>query len=261
MSRLSLRALLALACACVCLIAPLALRAHDHIEAGVDPLDEARLGLVGPGFQLSLHVPLGEPFSNYLPQFPGGYYATELSFSAEGNSIEFAPGARTRVELVSVTGPADASFGFWEVGAVAPTIVRPTGWTASEGDRPSWAVYENASGYGHIHGRAFTADQPGDYQIVFRAVDETAAYQPSLPKTVVFRAQAAPQLAIRIDNGDAKLTFVSRLNLSYDLQVSTTLAADDWETIDYADGTGAAVTFTDPLAGRPRVFYRLVEYR
>ncbi len=68
MSRLSLRALIA----CVCLLGALALRAHDHIEAGVDPLDETRLGLSGPGFQLSLHVPPGEPLSAYLPQFPGG---------------------------------------------------------------------------------------------------------------------------------------------------------------------------------------------
>ncbi|MBC8010280.1 MAG: hypothetical protein H7067_09295 [Burkholderiales bacterium] len=256
-----LRSLLARACACICLLGPLALRAHDHIEAGVDPLDESRLALAGPGFQLSLHVPPGEPVSNYLPLYPGGYYTTELSFSAEGNVLEFPTGARTRIELVSVTGPAGANFGFWEVGSGAPTLMRPTGWTASTGDRPSFHVYENASGYGHLHGRAFTADQPGDYQIVFRAVDETATYTPSLPKTVTFRAQSAPQLAIRIEVGDAKLAFTSRLNLNYDLQVSTTLAVDDWHTIGYADGTGAPVEFTDPLAGRPRVFYRLVEYR
>lgn len=264
MSRLSLRSLFVAAHVCVCilgLLGPLVLRAHDHIEAGADPLDETRLALAGPAFQLALHVPPGEPLSNYLPLYPGGYYTTELSFSAEGNVLEFPNGARTRVELVSVTGPAGASFGYWEVGAIAPTFARPTGWLAIEGDRPSFAVYENASGQGHIHGRAFTADQPGDYQIVFRAVDETAAFAPSLPKTVTFRAQSAPQLAIRVESGDARLTFTSRLNLSYDLQVSTTLAPDDWETIDYADGTGAAVEFTDALAGRPRVFYRLVEYR
>lgn len=243
------------------LICPLALRAHDHIEAGVDPQDESRLGLAGPGFQLSLYVPRGEPLSTYLPQFPGGFYATELSFSAEGNVLEFASGARPRIELVSVSGPSGARFGFWETGATTPTFTRPVGWTASESDRPTFPVYENASGYGHIHGRAFTADHPGDYHIVFRVVDESATYAPSLPKTILFRAQSAPQLAIRVESGDAKLTFTSRLNLAYDLQVSTTLADDDWQTIAFADGTGASVELTDPLAGRPRVFYRLVEYR
>ncbi|MCU0793261.1 MAG: hypothetical protein MUE42_10545 [Opitutaceae bacterium] len=257
MSRLSFYALLA----CLCVLGPFTLRAHDHIEAGVDPEDESRLGLAGPGFQLSLYVPRGEPLSTYLPQFPGGFYATELSFSAEGNVIEFPPGARTRIELVSVTGPQGASFGFWETGATTPTFTRPVGWTASEGDRPSFPVYENASGYGHIHGRAFTADHPGDYQIVFRAVDESATYAPSQPKTVLFRALSAPQLAIRIESGDARLTFSSRPNLSYDLQASTTLTDDGWQTIAFADGTGAVIELADPLAGRPQVFYRLVEYR
>lgn len=264
MSRLAPFRLLRALLACVCVLQLLgspALRAHDHIEAGVDPLDGSRLALAGPAYQLALHVPPGEPVSNYLPAYPGGYYTTELSFSAEGNVLEFPDGARTRVELVSVVGPAGANFGFWEVGALTPTFTRPTGWTAVEGDRPSFAVYEDASGYGHIHGRVFTVDQPGGYQIVFRAVDENAAFAPSLHQTVTFHAQSAPQLAIRVESGNARLTFTSRLNLSYDLQVSTTLAPDDWQTIDYADGTGAAVEFTDPLAGRPRVFYRLVEYR
>jgi hypothetical protein len=265
MNRLPSRAffarLLFLVCCCGVLFTPLALRAHDHIEVGEDPSDATRLGLGGPAFQLLFHVPKGEPFSGFLPQFPGGYYATELTFSTAENELDFAAGALPRIELVSVSGPAGASLGFWEVGSATPTFSRPTTWASAEGDRPSFAVYEDASGYGHIHGRAFTVDQPGDYQIVFRAIDAASAFAPSLPKTVTFRAQPAPQLAIRIEAGAAKLTFTSRLNLSYDLQVSTTLADTDWTTIDFANGTGATLQFTDPLAGRPRVFYRLVEYR
>ncbi len=242
-------------------LAALCVRAHDHIEVGEDPQDASRLGLAGPAFQLLLHVPKGEPFSGFLPLFPGGFYATELTFSSAENELDFAAGALPRVELVSVAGPVGASLGFWEVGATAPTFSRPTGWAAPEGDRPSFAVYEDASGYGHLHGRAFTVDQPGDYQIVFRAIDDNSAFAPSLPETVTFRAQPAPQLAIRIEAGAAKLSFTSRVNLSYDLQVSTTLADTDWTTIDFANGNGADLEFSDPLADRPRVFYRLVEYR
>jgi hypothetical protein len=226
------------------------LRAHDHVEVGLDPAVPARLALAGPAAQLALHVPRGEPFSAYLPLFPGGAYATELTFSAEGNTLELAPDALPRVELVSVTGPAGASLSFWEPGATTPTWSRPTGWTAAEGERPSLAVYEDATGYGHIHGRAFSVDAAGVYQVVFRALDETARHAPSLEKTVVFTALDAPQLC-----------FTSRANLSYDLQVSTTLADDDWSTIDFVSGTGGPLEFTDPLAARPRVFYRLVEYR
>lgn len=242
-------------------LATLCVHAHDHIEVGEDPQDESRLGLGGPAFQLLLHVPKGEPFSGFLPLFPGGFFATELTFSSGENELDFAAGALPRVELVAVVGPGGASLAFWEVGSTAPTFARPTGWSAAEGDRPSFAVYEDASGYGHLHGRAFTVDQPGDYQVVFRAIDETSAFAPSAPKIVTLRAQTAPQLAIQIEAGEIRLRFTSRVNLSYDLQVSTTLSDNDWTTINFADGTGADHEFSDALADRPRVFYRLVEYR
>lgn len=47
-----------------------AVRAHDHIEVGVDPRDPHRLGLDGPAYQLALYVPRGEPFSDiHFSQF------------------------------------------------------------------------------------------------------------------------------------------------------------------------------------------------
>ncbi len=242
-------------------LCPLRLCAHDHIEIGLDPADAARLALSGPGVQVALYVPRGEPFSAYLPQFPGGVYADELTFSAEGNSLDFAEGSLPRAELLAVSGPAGAHFSFWEVGATSPGWTRPTGWVAGEADRPSLPAYEDPTGYGHIHGRAFSVDQPGSYEIVFRAVDAASLRAPSANKTVVFTALLTPQLSIRLESGAAKLAFSSRAGLTYDLQVSTTLADDDWTTIDWHDGTGAAIEFSDLLDGRPRVFYRLVEYR
>ena len=237
------------------------LRAHDHIEIGLDPADDTRLALSGPGVQLALFVPKGEPFSAYLPQFPGGVYADELTFSAEGNTLDFPEGSLPRAELVSVNGPAGAHFSFWEAGATSPTWTRPAGWTASGADRPSLAAYEDATGHGHIHGRAFSVDLPGSYEIVFRAVDAASLRAPGANKTIVFNALPAPQLSIHLEAGAAKLAFTSRAGLSYDLQLSTTLADEDWTTIDWTDGSGALLECSDPLHGRPRVFYRLVEYR
>ncbi|MEY4489123.1 MAG: hypothetical protein RIQ79_1631 [Verrucomicrobiota bacterium] len=239
----------------------LRLAAHDHIEVGVDPADAARLGLSGPAYQLALYVPRGEPFSAYLPQFPGGAYPAELTFAADGDVLDFATGALPKMELVSVSGPEGACFSFWEIAATAPTWTRLTGWTSSATDRPSIIVYEDLTGYGHIHGRVFSVDQPGTYQVVFRAVDAVGVYSNSLPKTVTFTALATPQLSIRIESGDAKLSFTSRAGLTYDLQVSTDLQT--WANIDthrFIDGTGASMELSDPLADRPRVFYRLVEY-
>jgi hypothetical protein len=237
------------------------LAAHDHIEVGIDPADESRLGFSGPGYQLALYVPPNEPFSAYLPQFPGGAYPAELAFAAEGNSLDLATGALPKVELVSVTGPVDAQFSFWEVGATAPTWTRPSGWEASGTDRPAIVVYQDSSGQGHIHGRTFSVNKPGTYRVIFRAVDAAGRYASSLPKTVTFNVLATPQLTIRIVSGSALLSFASRAGLTYDLQVSTDLQT--WANIEahrFIDGTGAPIELTDPLANRPRVFYRLVEY-
>ena len=236
------------------------LLAHDHIEVGLDPADESRLAMAGPSVQLALYVPPGEPFSGYMPQFPGGYYADELTFSSEGAALDFPAGSLPKVEVVSVAGPAGGRFSFWEAGASAPTWTRGVGWSATDEDKPSITVYQDATGYGHVHGRAFTVDRPGTYTVVFRAVDVTASSprSPSAAKTVAFNALATPQLSIRIEAGEAKLGFASRLGLSYDLQVSTDLTT--WTTINFADGSGIEVQFSDPLDNRPRVFYRLVEY-
>lgn len=237
------------------------LSAHDHIEVGLDPADASRLGLSGPGYQLALFVPRGELFSAYMPQFPGGAYPAELTFAAEGNLLDFATGALPKVEVLSVTGPAGANFSFWEVSATTPTWTRPTGWTSSPADRPVITVYEDLSGYGHIHGRAFSVDQPGTYQVVFRAIDATGTYVASQEKTVTFNALATPQLSIRLESGNAVLSFASRAGLTYDLQVSTDLQTwTNTKAHRFIDGTGATVELTDPLADRPRVFYRLVEY-
>lgn len=238
--------------------------AHDHVEVGKNPADEDQLFLAGPGYQLALHVPRGEPFSGYLPDFPGGCFATELTFTTELNVLEFADGSLARVEIMAVSGPAGGSFSFWEVGAVEPSWTRPSGWASSEPDRPSFAVYEDeTTGYGHVHGRAFSMDRPGTYQVSFRAVDESAPPRAASPvKTITFVAQEPPALSLAMIPGAANVSFQSRLNLSYDLQVCENLGQGGWTTIaSWLDGAAIPRTMADPVGLRRRAFYRLVEYR
>jgi hypothetical protein len=230
--------------------------AHSHID--VQATATGQLNLVGATSETMLYVPPGEPFTLYAPQFPGGYYATELTFSSED---PLTPNALPRIQLLSVSGPEGGSLAFWETGMTTPTWARATGWVASGGDFPGFITYEDETGVGHIHGRLFTATHPGDYTVVFRAVDDSGTRTPSEPKTVVFTVLETPRLTIQMQSGTIRLGFTSRPDLSYDLQVSTTLAANDWTTIQFASGTGTEIQFTDPLADRPRVFYRLVEYR
>ncbi len=237
-------------------------RAHDHIEVGVDPGNPTRLAFDGNTSQLATYFPLGEAPSSYLYAFPGGAFASELTFSVEGNVLAQPNPAFVRVEMLAVSGPTGGAFSFWEDGAATPTWTQPAGWAASGGNQPSLAASEDGTGYGHIHGRAFSMSQAGVYDVTFRAVDTTGNYTASAPFVVRFTAILPPQLAISKLGASIKLTFTGRPDLIYDVQSSTTLNANDWTTIgDPLDGTGGILEFTDPIGGRPRAFYRLVEYQ
>lgn len=233
---------------------------HDHVEVGVDPQNENRLALDGPSIQLAPYVPAGEFFSGYTPLFPGGSFASELTFTTENSILETALGADPEIELVSVTGPAGGSFSFWEVGSSSPTWTLPAGWTQTVTDRASFPVILN--GDIHAHGRAFSVDRPGDYQVTFRALDKNGRFQPSTLFTLAFQALRPPPLSIRLRQGQAVISFTSRLNLTYELQICTPLASGLWSpalssSID-GDGTLKEITLT---LSHPRAFFRLVEFK
>jgi hypothetical protein len=235
-----------------------AVHAHEHVEVGRVSPSSNQLALSGPSQQLALYVPLREFFSGYLPQFPGGWHACELTFTTEVNALYEAAGADPRIEIVSVQGPAGGHFAFWEVGATAPTWLRAAGWT---GTGTSFPVV--LQGDSHAHGRAFTMDRPGTYTVIFRVVDAANKFTTSANKTITFVAQQPPKLSIGMAGSRVSLSFTSRANLVYDLQVCTDLAAGVWQNVEphtFLDGNGSAIAMTDSAVGRPRAFYRLVEY-
>ncbi len=241
---------------------PQFLSAHDHVEIGLDPSNPSKLKIVAtPPAQLATYFPTGEAPSYDTPGFPGKAYATVLTFSAFDNAPPPPNGALVRIDLVAVSGPAGGAFSFWEIGASTPTWQRSSGWNAAPSDQPFLFASEDSTGYGHIHGRAFSFNRAGTYDITFRAVDTTGAYQSSDPIIVRFTAIDPPQLSISSQAGSIHLTFASRADLVYDVQSSTTLQPNSWTTIDTLDGTGGLLDFSEPLNNRPRVFYRLVEYQ
>jgi hypothetical protein len=236
-----------------------AVHAHEHVEVGRVSASSNQLALLGPAYQLALYVPQGEPFSGYVPQFPEGWHACELTFTTETNALEPADDADPRIEIVAVTGPAGGSFAFWEVGVNAPTWTLPSGWTGSGVTFP--VVFQGET---HAHGRAFTMDKPGTYTVTFRAVDMANKFTASANKTITFVAQQPPKLSISMVGANVALSFTSRANLVYDLQVCTDLASGEWANVErhtFMDGDGGTQQMTDPVAGRLRAFYRLVEYQ
>ena len=235
-------------------------QAHDHVEVGQSSQNPSQLGLDGPGYQLALFVPQGEPFSGYALDFPGGYFASELTFTTEVNALDSAVGSDPVIELVSVTGPIGAFFSFWESGSTIPTWSRSSGWNQTVFDRPSFPVI--LGGETHAHGRIFTADRPGDYQIIFRARDKNNLFYPSANFTMTFHAQLPPPLSIQIKNGQALISFMSREYLVYDLQICTDLATNRWINVaghTGIDGNGLKTEHSIPL-NYPRAFFRIVEY-
>jgi len=238
--------------------------AHDHIEVREVPGNPSKLGIIVTTTNLNpvaTYFPLGEAPSFDLYAFPGGAYATELTFSAFNSTSTTQDEAYVRVDILAVSGATGGTISFWEDGASSPTHTRPVGWSSGGADNPSFIVSEDNTGYGHRHGRAFTASKAGVYHVTFRMVDTLGNCTSSDPFVVHFTVIDPPQLAISKIGSDIKLTFTGRDGLSYDVQSSTTLQHDAWTTIgDPLDGNGGPLEFFDPIVGRPRVFYRLVEY-
>jgi hypothetical protein len=118
------------------------------------------------------------------------------------------------------------------------------------------------NGDNHAHGRAFSVDRPGDYQVTFRAVDRNALFQDSPDFTITFRAQSPPPLSIRLANGQAVISFTSRPNLTYELQICTQLSSGLWSPAlsSSIDGNGNLREITLPLS-HPRAFFRLIEFK
>ncbi len=115
---------------------------------------------------------------------------------------------------------------------------------------------------GHIHGRAFTTNLPGDFTVTFRAVDEAGLLAPSEAHNVLFRAIAPPPFEFSIVAGQARLRFTGRANLSYDVQRCTDLAAGVWDYVGFPlDGNGLPLDVEDPIGGVGHAVYRILEYR
>ena len=104
-------------------------------------------------------------------------------------------------------------------------------------------------------------DTPGTYFMTFRAVDTNSGLAASQEKTISFQALPPPQLSIRLENGQVVISFLSRLDFLYDLQISTNLDLDRWDSVvaGFIEGDGT-VKETSLTLEQPRAFFRLVEF-
>jgi hypothetical protein len=235
-----------------------------------------------------------DEYPRTLEETANSPYRDAFSFTALSDVVDLGgqpidpghahTGAYLEMEIVSISGPSGAHFGFWEsewsAGHDTPSVSfatnHPTGnfrFILSEGiDHPL------SDPFGHIHERSWTADKPGDYDISFRVVDTSTNRPGGAPwhtpsKIYILRFRAGPSFQptgqFVVGTGFV-LTWPSLMGIWDDdeppqtgvvftIQRSTTLQADDWQTLGTVTGTTAATaTFTDPAPPAAKAFYRLI---
>ena len=258
-----------------CVFSNLSLFAHEHVAIGASVADPSQLVVDGPGITYATYLPPGETFSAQdAPHFPGGCFVGLLTFTTEWetsivNPLPITSDYNPEVELIAVDGPEGALFSFWEQNSITPTWSRMTGWRQTTTDRPSFSVALNA--WGHIHGRAFTTDRPGDYTVVFRVnniLSLIGEYR------ITFKAVSPPPLSIRLENGNAVVSFRNRTpfsskysGFSYDIETKQNLTDDKWSFIETRpndlshplDATSEIIEAILPI-NNSRGFFRIIEY-
>lgn len=191
-----------------------ALAQHGHLNAGAVGQNQGdRLKFANgdafaasSGYVKELSLATSGTYAGF---YQGGITLTALPATpANGGPVPdaSAPGSFLMVGVVSVDGPLGGSFGIWEEGATSPTLsysvgydaVVPTGLLALS-DAENGAGAAGADPFGHLHGRRFTATEPGEYSVDFKLFDVSAngtgggpIHTPSEVLTVKFSAIPEP---------------------------------------------------------------------
>lgn len=185
---------------------------HGHLNAGAvgknqgDALVFANGGIfaASSGYVKQLDFASSGVYAGF---YQGGITPTALATTvANGGPVAGAPadGSFIQVRLELVDAPVGGSFQFWEGEATSPTFSLTPGSGLSQliplSDASLGAGSSLASDpFGHLHGRRFTADQPGLYSVKFTLLDTTVLGEaggpihfPSDALTITFNAVPEP---------------------------------------------------------------------
>jgi hypothetical protein len=267
------------------------LLAHDHMPAAATSSAPGATLQYDPsatdyttrsGFVFALTA--GTTNDPYL----GYYYTDDQIFDALAATLDSggpvpghaALGTYVQVKLLSMEGPAGASFGFWE--ALEDGV---------DSTNLTWSVtvpYHNGTNlihvsesdgspgsdpYGHIHGRIYSVTKPGFYIATWQFVDTStngadggSVDLPSVPFSTYYQAGLTIAV-ISIDTNGVNITFaapshqpddLSTPPANYILQSSSAPGSSAvWQTVGgVIVGDDALHTVTLPLSGAAQ-FFRL----
>ncbi len=252
---------------------------HAHVNAGASSTNQdAQLYFVNganfvtnSGYVVSL-------VSNTEPRFEG-LYAGTITFTALAATEDLggpafghaAPGSVLELQMVSARGPTNGVFGFWEQFDPAPRMTIETGET----NGTNMFLLSESSGapgedpFGHVHGREFSATEPGLYAIGFRIVDTSQngagggpIHRPSDIFHLYFQA-GVTITEFSPGSSGATVDFGTRSGSRYWLEaISTDFSGTNvWSTVaGPISGNNRFLRLTDPqpVVGELR-FYRIRE--
>jgi hypothetical protein len=198
--------------------------AHGHINAGAT--DSNGSGGINAGDRLFLYFEAGTQ-NTALVYGSGTTYANDGYFwngyttitslhqssypskAPDYNSLGALSGSYLVLDLVSLSGPAGAKLAFYDSGGTDPLWVYQVGAGFLLGDgritltEQAWFEGSPEDGipsdpYGHIHGRMFATDTPGNFTATWVLRDTKSATTGLLDGTAItstFTAAAVPEPA------------------------------------------------------------------
>jgi len=215
--------------------------AHDHMPAGATSnspgamlqyVPEAADYTTNSGFVFSLAAgTTNDPYLGFY--YTGDQVFTALADTANNGGPEpgaAALGTYVQVKLLSVQGPAGASFGFWETATNGVDSTNLTWSVPVPYTNGTNLIYVSESDgspgsdpYGHIHGRIYSVTEPGLYVATWQFVDTSTngpgggpVDQPSAPFSTYYQADLTIA-GITAGTNAVNITFAAPSNQPDDL--------------------------------------------
>lgn len=177
-----------------------------------------------------------------------GYYQGNITLTvlaqtpAYGGPMAGAPalGSLVFVRMSVLSAPPGGRFGFWDTNTTAatgPSLALGAGEVATNLIRVTQeSGLPGADPFGHIHGRRFSATQPGFYQVGFQAFDLSTngpgggpIHTPGPVLPVWFQAGLCLQSAVPLPSaGGVRVRFGAPLGASLQLEYIPALGATNW---------------------------------
>lgn len=250
---------------------------HAHLNAGALGKElHSQLSFINGSFFVTNSgyvVNLNRASSGvYAGYYQGGITFTALPATSDAGGPAFghaALGAFLELHIDAVSGPTNASFGFWEEGDTAPRHALETGKPIAPGS-VRFALSEGSGlpgsdPFGHIHGRRFTTTHPGLYSmrchildISANAPDHGPLHRASEPFDLFFQAGITIAL-IEAGASSTRITFGGWPDVNFYLEAKESLSDDSpWVEVSGPEpGLNTLISITHETTSGAQRFYRL----